>query len=115
MDESIIYLIQIILLITYKITALIVGYFIIKLGFGLIKSGIEGDFKFTTSFKGFKGGLVSSSPGLLFVLLGTALMIFSIYVEKETDYKRKEIKESTEANNDEFLDNFANDTIQYEK
>jgi hypothetical protein len=65
-----------------KIVCFILGYGIVYLGYKLIKNGVEGKFNFTSHFSGAKLGLVSSSPGLLFVLLGSLLMIYAIYVDK---------------------------------
>tara|TARA_Y100000782_G_C10186092_1_gene266616 strand:+ start:727 stop:1068 length:342 start_codon:yes stop_codon:yes gene_type:complete len=65
-----------------KIVCFILGYGIIYLGYKLIRDGIEGKFNFTSNFSGIRLGLVSSSPGLLFVLLGSLLMIYAIHVDK---------------------------------
>jgi len=56
------------LIVLEKIVCFIIGYLIVRLGYKLLISGIKGEFKFTSEYKGIKGGLISSSPGLLFVL-----------------------------------------------
>ena len=68
-----------VILTTYKIVSFIVGYLVIKLGYKLIQQGVKGEFNFSSEYKGVKGGLVSSSPGLLFVLLGTFVICFAIF------------------------------------
>jgi len=69
-----------------KLSCFIIGYFIIRMGYNLIVRGIQGEFKFSSEFKGLKGGLISSSPGLLFVLLGTCLIAFAMFVNKPFNY-----------------------------
>lgn len=67
---------------TLKIVVFILGFFTIKMGHSLIRDGVKGSFKFNTEAKGIKGALQSSSPGLLFVLLGVLLIAYAIYIEK---------------------------------
>ena len=81
------YLLTFAMIIVMKIVCFVLGYLIIKLGYNLIKSGVQGQFKFSTNFAGFKADLASVSPGLLFVLLGVLLMGFAMYVEKEASLK----------------------------
>jgi hypothetical protein len=68
-----------------KMTALILGFFTIRMGFQLVRQGASGDFKFNLGFGGFKADLASLSPGLLFVLLGVGLIGYSVYVKKPVD------------------------------
>lgn len=76
------------MVILLKLVCFIIGYLIIRLGYKLINSGVKGEFKFTGETKGVKGGLVSSSPGLLFVLLGAILIGYAMYVNKPFSYER---------------------------
>jgi hypothetical protein len=71
-----------------KITCLILGYLVIKLGYNLIRDGVKGDFKFSSEFSGISGGLASSSPGLLFVLLGTILIAHGMLVKRSFEIKK---------------------------
>jgi len=57
-----------------KTTCFLLGYFIVKLGYKLTNDGVKGNFKFTGDYKGVKAGLASGTPGLLFLLLGAALI-----------------------------------------
>ena len=70
-----------------KITAFVLGFLTIKMGNSLIRDGIKGGFKFSTEAKGMKGALESSSPGLLFILLGVVLIGYAMFVEKGVDLK----------------------------
>ncbi|TWJ03528.1 hypothetical protein JN11_01074 [Mucilaginibacter frigoritolerans] len=74
------------LIILEKIICFIIGYLIIRLGYNLIVSGIKGEFKFSSDYKGFRGALKSSSPGLLFVLLGAVLIAFTLFSKKTFEY-----------------------------
>ena len=74
-----------VLVFTLKAICLILGYLVVRLGHRLIESGVKGEFKFHADYKGLRAGLVSVSPGLLFVLLGVALMGYAIYVSKVTE------------------------------
>lgn len=65
-----------------KIICFILGYKTIKLGHNLMREGIKGEFNFSADYKGFKGGLISSSPGLLYVLLGILLIGYAMGVRK---------------------------------
>jgi hypothetical protein len=65
-----------------KITAFILGYMIVKLGHDTLVKGITGEFDFGFSGSGFSTKLKSASPGLFFVLMGSAIIIWSMVVEK---------------------------------
>lgn len=65
-----------------KITALVLGYLCVRLGHHLISSGVKGEFEFTAKGFGAHTALKAVSPGLLFVVLGVALMAYSVSVEK---------------------------------
>ncbi|MDI9880758.1 hypothetical protein [Flectobacillus longus] len=75
---------NIITILILKMTCIILGYKVVKLGYNLMIEGVKGNFNFTAEYKGVKAGLLSASPGLLFLTLGIGLMIFSIYVDKGT-------------------------------
>lgn len=63
---------------TIKLTSIIVGYLVVRLGYNLLMAGVKGEFTFTSDMKGIKAGLASTSPGLLFLLLGVILMIYAV-------------------------------------
>ncbi len=65
-----------------KITAFIIGFFVIKLGHDTLVKGITGEFDFGFSGSGIKTKLKSASPGTFFVLMGTAIIIWSMVAEK---------------------------------
>jgi hypothetical protein len=69
-----------------KILALFLGYRIVKLGYDALVAGIQGKFDLGGKARGgFELRFVSASPGLLFVLLGTILIGWAIYVPKPVD------------------------------
>lgn len=65
-----------------KITAFVIGYFVVKLGHDTLIKGITGEFDFGFEGSGFSTKLKSASPGTLFVLMGAAIIIWSMWVEK---------------------------------
>jgi len=65
-----------------KVTAFILGYFIVKLGHDTLVRGISGDINFGFSGSGVKLKLKSASPGGFFVLMGSAIIMWSIFVQK---------------------------------
>jgi hypothetical protein len=69
-------------ILAFKIATLVIGFLIVKMGYELIEKGVKGEFKFSTDYKGSKAALASSSPGLLFLLLGVILLCVSVFVEK---------------------------------
>ena len=90
---SIAFMISVLLL---KITAFILGYLIVKLGHDTLVKGITGEFNFGFTGSGFSAKLKSASPGALFVLMGTAIIIWSMAVEKplKVEASPAETKES---------------------
>src|SRR6266478_4968617 len=66
----------------FKIAALIVGYLLAKLGYDLLIKGITGQFRFKSDLKGIKADIVSASPGTLFIVLATVLLIFAVVADK---------------------------------
>lgn len=89
-----------------KITAFIFGYLVIKMGHDTLVKGITGEFDFGFSGSGFNAKLKSASPGLLFVLLGTAIIIWSMVVAKPLNIDTKPAikEESTEDTRDTLPD-----------
>lgn len=83
------------LILAEKLSCFFIGFFIIRMGYKLIASGIKGEFKFSANYKGVKGGLISSSPGLLFVLLGTTLIGYALFIEKSYTFNHKQAKSLT--------------------
>lgn len=76
------HLITVLSILAFKLSALIIGYLVVKLGYELLVKGITGEFKFKGSIAGGKADLVSASPGLLFLLLGIVLMGTAILKDK---------------------------------
>jgi len=89
MSPQSLYVITFSLIVFEKIVCFILGYLTIYLGYKLITSGAKGEFSFSADLHGVKAGLSSISPGLLFVLLGTLIIGYAIYVEKGAEYKEK--------------------------
>ena len=102
MDPGYLHLIDQFTIVFYKLVVLIVGYLIVKLGYILLKSGIEGNFKFKANFNGLKSDLVSSSPGLLFLLLGVILIVSSLNVKKGTSLDNVSYKDKSDSLHIEF-------------
>lgn len=92
MNPKNLYLINMILVFIYKITTIIIGYFIIKLGYKLIRDGIKGKFKLSASYSGLKADLYSASPGILFIVLGVFLISIAIFSNKNLNYIEKSPK-----------------------
>jgi len=69
-----------------KLTAIIIGYKIVALGHDTLVRGLKGEFEFSGSDGGRGLKLKSSSPGLLFVLLGSLLVGWAVFVEKPIEY-----------------------------
>lgn len=69
------------MVIFFKLVVIILAYKTIKLGYDLLLRGVKGDFQFSSEISGYKADLRSASPGLLFVVLGCAIMAIAI-VEK---------------------------------
>lgn len=83
--ETIIGIISILIL---KLTAMIAGYKIVALGHDTLLKGLRGEFEFVGSVGDKKSiSLKGASPGLLFVLLGSLLIAWSIFVDKPITYK----------------------------
>ena len=70
-----------------KITTLILGYNIVKLGYEALLKGVEGKFDFGGKLNGkTELRLAASSPGLLFLLLGICLMAWAVFVDKPVSF-----------------------------
>lgn len=67
----------------FKLATLIVGYLITRMGYDLLVKGVTGGFEFRGDISGVKADLVSASPGLLFLVLGVALMATSVLKENK--------------------------------
>lgn len=66
-----------------KVTAMIVGYLIVKLGFDALVRGIKGEFDFSGKLASHgELRLLSASPGLFFILFGSLIIIWALTVEK---------------------------------
>lgn len=80
MVEIIVGLISVVLI---KLAAIIVGYKITKLGHDTLVRGVKGEFDFGGKIKSTAElKLVSASPGLFFVLFGSFVIMWAIYVDK---------------------------------
>lgn len=81
-----------------KLTAIVVGYKIVKLGYEALVRGIKGEFDFggkITNQAEIK--LLSASPGLFFVLLGSFVICWALFVEKPILFESKETIEPVAA------------------
>lgn len=70
-----------------KLVAMLIGYRIVKLGYDALLKGIKGEFDFggkVTDKMEIK--LLSASPGLFFVLFGSAIIVWALTVEKPIKY-----------------------------
>jgi len=70
-----------------KITAFVLGYLIVRLGHDTLIKGIAGQIDFGFKGSGFKTKLKSASPGGLFVLMGAAIIIWGLTVQKPMEIK----------------------------
>ena len=62
----------------FRLSVLIVGYLIAKLGYQLLLKGVTGEFRFQAQFKGFKSDVISASPGIFFILMATILIASTV-------------------------------------
>ncbi len=76
----------------FKLSVLIIGYLIARLGYNLLVKGISGEFNFKADLKGYKADVVSASPGIFFILMATILMAVGIIKDKpfKTELKIKD-------------------------
>ena len=81
---AIAFMISILLL---KITAFVLGYFIVRMGHDTLIKGVSGEIDFGFSGSGVSAKLKSASPGALFVLLGSAIIIWGLVVQKPMDIR----------------------------
>jgi hypothetical protein len=65
-----------------KICAFVIGYFIVKLGHDTLIKGVSGDIDFGFTGGGVETKLKSASPGAFFVLAGSAIIMWGLFVEK---------------------------------
>jgi hypothetical protein len=70
-----------------KITAFVLGYLIVRLGHDTLIKGVTGQIDFGFSGSGFKAKLKAASPGALFVLMGAAIIIWGLTVQKPMEIK----------------------------
>ncbi len=67
----------------FKISALIAGVIIIKIGASLLEKGIKGEFQFKSKFKkDISLDLIGASPGLFFILVGGFVIAVAIIQDK---------------------------------
>ena len=65
-----------------KVTAIVIGYLIVRLGHDTLVRGVTGELDFGFSGSGVETKLKSASPGAAFVLAGAAIIIWALLVEK---------------------------------
>lgn len=83
------------------------------MGFTLIREGVKGEFKFSGDLGSFKSKLESVSPGLLFVLLGVAVIIYGIAVKRDIYIKSSKGLDRIEIPlNDMGIEELLKDTMQ---
>ncbi|MBU1341649.1 MAG: hypothetical protein KKE44_23695 [Proteobacteria bacterium] len=70
-----------------KITACVLGYLIVRLGHDTLIKGISGEIDFGFSGSGIKTKLKAGSPGALFVLMGAAIILWGLTVQKPMEIK----------------------------
>ena len=73
---------DLLLIFALKLTCFWFGYKVVQLGANLLREGVRGEFKFHASLGGPKADLASASPGLLFLVLGIALIAYAMWVTK---------------------------------
>jgi hypothetical protein len=94
-EATIQHLMSLLLLLSYKIAALTTGYLFVKLGYKLLVKGISGDFKFSAEYKGVKADVVSASPGIFFILMGTIIVGIALYKGVLIDSAHQQSKETS--------------------
>ena len=76
-----------------KLTAIVVGYKIVKLGYEALIRGIKGEFDFGGKITNqAEVKLLSASPGLFFVLFGSFVICWALFVEKPVSFEKETIK-----------------------
>lgn len=83
--EAIFFMVSIL---TMKVTAIVLGYLIVKLGHDTFIKGITGEIDFGFEGSGFSTKLKSGSPGAFFVLAGAAIIMWALFVEKTYEIER---------------------------
>jgi hypothetical protein len=78
-DETVQHILMVGAVWSYKIVTLLVGYLFAKLGFALFLKGVTGEFRFQMEVKGAKADLMSASPGLFLMLMGTIIVGVGLY------------------------------------
>lgn len=68
-----------------KVTAIVIGYLIVRLGHDTLIRGVTGDLDFGFTGSGVQAKLKSASPGAAFVLAGAAIIVWALAVEKPFD------------------------------
>lgn len=70
-----------------KVAAFVLGYLIVRLGHDTLIRGVTGEIDFGFSGSGFKTKLKAASPGALFVLMGAAIIIWGLAMQKPFEVK----------------------------
>lgn len=91
---------------SYKIFTLIIGYLFARLGYNLLIKGVTGEFKFKGEIKGVKADLVSASPGLFFILMGTIIVGIALYKGISIDVDLPSIIQKENKNIEETIPEF---------
>ena len=79
-------------LLILKLSCFGIGFLIVRLGHSLMLAGAKGEFKFIGSLAGMKSDLATASPGLLYLLLGTTLIGYAMFVDKEIGRDQKPVR-----------------------
>lgn len=101
------------ILLFYKCFCVLIGFLTIRLGYKLINDGVKGEFNFTGEYNGIKGGLISSSPGLLFVGLGTFMICFGIFTKRTLSTPATERTVAPVHSTRDEIDDIPQDTLQF--
>ncbi len=70
-----------------KITAIIIGYLVVRLGHDTLIRGVTGEIDFGFQGEGVGVKLKAASPGAAFVLAGAAIVIWGLAVDKPFSMK----------------------------
>ncbi len=82
---------------SYKLATLAVGCFFAKLGYTLFIKGVTGEFTFHVEAKGAKADLISASPGVFLMLMGTIIVAIGLYKGLSIDLSRTPPSRAVEA------------------
>jgi len=79
------YLVTVMAVLLFKLSVLLVGYLISKLGYELLIKVISGEFKFKANGQRSKADVASASFSIFFIFLGAALIFIAVFKDKPFD------------------------------